>query len=126
MRRSLSCSRSALLTVLFSLVLLALSQRTYADSWPVAHGNPSNTAYFGIPTSAALSPAKIISGIGTFADGYSPVMWGGTGAVVLANQQGKVMMFSADGAKLWERQLPSGFGVTTGRGHNGNPAPPIA
>lgn len=105
MRRSLAC--------VFVPVLLALSlSAAAADGWKVAHGDTANTSFVDLMTAPAASPLRIVGGLGSIADGSSPVI-SSSGNVYLANQQGKVMAFRPDGTKYWEQDLGSGWSVTS-------------
>ena len=99
---------------------LLLPWPALADSWSVSRGNPAATGSINIDTSAAQRASIISHYIGTFADGCGPVV-GRDGEVVLANEQGKVMV--QGGTTFgWERQLNSGFAVksTPAIASNGN------
>ncbi len=83
-----------------------------AQGWPSAHANPANTNGYDIATSPAQAPAATVGGLGSFADGYAPVI-GADGTIYLANQQGRIMAFAPNGQKKWERELGGGFGVSS-------------
>jgi hypothetical protein len=98
-----------------------LAQPADADGWPVFHANPASSGWVDVETSAAQNPAVVRGGMGSFADGYAPVV-APDGAVVLVTEQGRVMALDAGGNPRWERQLNGGFGAqsTPAISSNGN------
>lgn len=100
---------------------LLLPQPAQPDGWPVSRGNPAATGSINIDTSAAQLAQSYRYDIGTFADGCGPVV-GSDGRVVLANQQGKIMVTEAGGNNVWERQLNAGYTIrsTPAIASNGN------
>lgn len=106
--RSVACAVALLATT--ALTPAALISSALADGWPVAHGNTANTSFADRMSAAAVTPLRVVSGIGSIADGSAPVI-STSGKVYLANQQGKVMGFYPDGTKYWEVDLGSGWAV---------------
>lgn len=100
---------------------LLLPQPVMADGWSVSRGNPAATGSNNIDTSAAPLAQSYRYDIGTFADGVGPVV-GADGKVVLANEQGKIMVNEESGNFVWERQLNAGFTIrsTPAIASNGN------
>lgn len=89
-----------------------LTSSALADGWPVAHGDTANANFADRVSTPALSPLRIVDGLGSFADGTVPVV-AADGKVFLANQQGKVMGFHPDGTRLWNVDLGAGWAVTS-------------
>jgi hypothetical protein len=89
---------------------LLLPRPALAESWSVSRGNPAATGSINIDTSAAMLAQSYRYDIGTFADGVGPVV-GSDGRVVLANEQGKIMVTEAGGNPVWERQLNAGYTI---------------
>lgn len=108
--RVLVGAASLLATTALSPALLTSS--ALADGWPVAHGDTANANFVDRVSAPALSPLRIVDGLGSFADGTVPVV-ASSGKVFLANQQGKVMAFHPDGTKLWQVDLGTGWSVTS-------------
>ncbi|MDQ7248159.1 hypothetical protein [Dongia sedimenti] len=86
------------------------AQSAGADGWPVAHGNPANTSYQNVLTAPAVSPIRVMSDLGTFADGISPIV-SAEGNVFLGDREGNVIALRADGTRWWNHQLGSGWSV---------------
>lgn len=100
---------------------LLLPWPALAESWSVSRGNSAATGSINIDTSAASLAQSYRYDIGTFADGVGPVV-GSDGRVVLANQEGKIIVTEAGGNPVWERQLNAGYTVksTPAIASNGN------
>ena len=100
---------------------LLLPHPALAESWSVSRGNPAATGSINIDTSAAMLAQSYRYDIGTFADGVGPVV-GSDGRVVLANQQGRIIVTEAGGNPVWERQLNAGYTIksTPAIASNGN------
>ena len=100
---------------------LLLPQPVQAEGWSVSRGNPAATGSINIDTSAAQLAQTYRYDIGTFADGSGPVV-GTDGRVVLANEQGKIVVTEESGNPVWDRQLNSGFTIksTPAIASNGN------
>lgn len=100
---------------------LLLPQSVSAESWSVSRGNPAASGSINIDTSAASLAQSYRYDIGTFADGVGPVV-GSDGRVVLANQEGRIIVTEAGGNPVWERQLNAGYTIksTPAIASNGN------
>lgn len=115
MHRSLSVafpSFSHALRRLLPLTVIGVlcAEGAAADGWPVAHGNPANTSYQNVVTAPAAAPLRVMDNLGTFADGFSPIV-SAQGNVFLGNREGKVIALRADGTRWWDYQLESGWSV---------------
>jgi len=80
------------------------------EGWSVSHGNPAGTSYRNVVTAPAVTPLRVVSGLGTFADGISAIV-SSEGNVFLGTREGKVIALRANGAFWWEHQLASGWSV---------------
>ncbi|HNB28078.1 MAG TPA: hypothetical protein PLR41_14020 [Alphaproteobacteria bacterium] len=79
-----------------------------AQNWYFPHFNGGNSGFFSsVETAPAGAGSISIPNIGTFANGAGPVI-GPDGTLYLGNQQGELMAFREDGARLWTVNLSGG------------------
>jgi hypothetical protein len=76
-------------------------------SWRFPHFSSSNASLMPIATAPAGAGSVSVPNIGTFANGAGPVITL-DGTLILGNEQGRLMAFSATGAAVWNVALSGG------------------
>ena len=92
-----------------SLLLALAVSSAAADGygWLFPYFSGINSANQLTQTAPAGAGSTTVPNIGTFADGVGPVT-AHDGTVYIGNQQGQVMAFTADGARLWTATVSGG------------------
>lgn len=90
------------------ILAVAAAPAASAQNWYFPHFSGGNNGFFfGVETAPAGAGSITVPNIGTFANGAGPVI-GPDGTLYLGNQQGQLMAFREDGARLWTVNLAGG------------------